>query len=534
MHKYTKYLSWIFISLVVFSFFVRLHRISVPLIQDEGEYAYMGQLMREGIPPYKESYNMKLPGVYLLYAFSMSVFGETSSGVHLGLLFFNMITCLIIYFIGKKISGHLSGIASASLYALLSLHPSVNGLSANAEHFVMTFALLGFLSLLYIKDKKKVLHVFVSGFAMGLAFIMKQHALAFVLCGFLYILYLNYIDKSKYFIYLKDSTIYMLGAVLPYMFVCIWMWYVGVFENFYFWTFKYAREYASIVQNTNSVGDSMQIFLYQIINMMPDFLPVFLFSLIGLVILYKKERNKKYRFLVILFFISSFLSTVPGFYFRNHYFIFIIPILSIICIYSFDFIYKYIYINSDNRKAFLFGIGFVFIIISFCLFSQFNIYVRGSDSLVLRSNYSPNPFSASVVVGDYIKDHTSKNDTLAVIGSEPQIYFYAQRHNASGYLYTYPLTESQLYATQMQNEMINQIENNKPKYIVFIHDPMSWLITPLSNKHIFQWYEGYTHKYYKKVGIVDIRKDETKYYWDSDVQKYTDDLRTGMLIYERK
>jgi len=33
-----------------------------------GEYAYAGQLILQGVPPYKEAYNMKLPGTYAAYA----------------------------------------------------------------------------------------------------------------------------------------------------------------------------------------------------------------------------------------------------------------------------------------------------------------------------------------------------------------------------------------------------------------------------------------------------------------------------------
>ena len=55
---------------VVILFFavVRFRLRDVPLERDEGEYAYCGQLMLQGIPPYKLAYNMKLPGTYAAYA----------------------------------------------------------------------------------------------------------------------------------------------------------------------------------------------------------------------------------------------------------------------------------------------------------------------------------------------------------------------------------------------------------------------------------------------------------------------------------
>ena len=65
---------------------VRLRLLAMPLERDEGEFAYMGQLMLQGIPPYKLACNMKLPGTYAAYAVIMAVFGQTIAAIHTGLL----------------------------------------------------------------------------------------------------------------------------------------------------------------------------------------------------------------------------------------------------------------------------------------------------------------------------------------------------------------------------------------------------------------------------------------------------------------
>ena len=65
--------AWIVVVLVIlFSVAVRVRLGDMSLERDEGEYAYAGQLLLEGVPPYKEAYNMKLPGTYLAYAASMA------------------------------------------------------------------------------------------------------------------------------------------------------------------------------------------------------------------------------------------------------------------------------------------------------------------------------------------------------------------------------------------------------------------------------------------------------------------------------
>ena len=77
---------------------IRIRLLGVPLERDEGEYAYIGQLMLQGIPPYQLAYSMKFPGTAGAYAIIMSLFGQTITGIHLGLLLVNVTTVVLIFF----------------------------------------------------------------------------------------------------------------------------------------------------------------------------------------------------------------------------------------------------------------------------------------------------------------------------------------------------------------------------------------------------------------------------------------------------
>src|SRR5262249_28952673 len=82
---------WLCLGLaLLFIVGVRIRLLWVPLEGDEGEFAYAGQLILEGIPPYQLAYNVKLPGICAAYALVMAVFGQTPIGIHLGLLFVNL------------------------------------------------------------------------------------------------------------------------------------------------------------------------------------------------------------------------------------------------------------------------------------------------------------------------------------------------------------------------------------------------------------------------------------------------------------
>src|SRR5436190_10198856 len=56
---------------------LRYRLLGVPLERDEGEYAYVGWLMLQGVPPYAEAYTMKLPGIHAAYAGILALFGHS-------------------------------------------------------------------------------------------------------------------------------------------------------------------------------------------------------------------------------------------------------------------------------------------------------------------------------------------------------------------------------------------------------------------------------------------------------------------------
>jgi len=120
-----------------------------------------------------------------------------------------------------------------------------------------------------------------------------------------------------------------------------------------------------------------------------------------------------------------------------------------------------------------------------------------------------------------------------VLGSEPQIYFYAQRRCATGYIYTYSLMEPQPYARQMQQEMIREIETARPKFLVLIVVSKSWLAGPDSDQTIFRWADSYCDANYDEVGLINISDEGSEYYFSArpaNVKPMADHI----LIYRRK
>src|SRR5437879_1646176 len=165
---------------------VRFRLIDVPLERDEGEFAYAGQMILRGIPPYHFAYNMKLPGTYAAYAAIMSVFGQTVRGIHLGLLAVNLATIVLLYLLARRLFDEKTGAMAAACYALLSLSQGVYGVFAHATHFVVLPVLAGTLTLAREFDAgaapprvPRWPALLVRGALSGAGFVMKQHGIFF-------------------------------------------------------------------------------------------------------------------------------------------------------------------------------------------------------------------------------------------------------------------------------------------------------------------------------------------------------------------
>ena len=235
----------VLVIVILFAAVVRYGLADVPMERDEGEYAYAGRLILDGIPPFAEAYNMKMPGVYGAYAVIMSVLGQTDTAVRLGLIVVNAATALLLFLAFRRRMDEPEALAGTAGFAAITLLPSFQGFMANAEHFVVLFAALGMYLLLIGLDIKKWWLVFLGGVGFGLAFMMKQHGALFILFGGLYLIWS--IRKEPKAEWLKQAVIYGVGAVIPFAVTCLIMAKAGILGKFYYWTFAYAGEYASMV-----------------------------------------------------------------------------------------------------------------------------------------------------------------------------------------------------------------------------------------------------------------------------------------------
>ena len=483
---------------IAFAAIVRMRLLDLPLERDEGEYAYAGQLLLQGVPPYSQAYTMKFPGMYVAYAAIMAVFGQTVTAIRLGLLIANAATIVLLYFLTRRLFGNIAGLMAGAAYAIFSLEPALLGLYAHATHFVNLFVVAALF--LLARDRSRF-EILAAGALLGIAILIKQQAAAFALFALLWTRF----RRAGYLIG---------GAAIVGAISAAALSLSGVFPRFWLWTIRYAKEY--LTSATASQG--LELFMMTTRPIFYFAPLMWLMAAAGLVVLFFKKVQWQF---VVGYTIAAVVAIAPGFYFREHYFIVLLPPAAIL-----------VAIAVVSGPRIIAPAAFAIAVVT-SLMRMWGLLFALDGNAITKYVFPSNPFLETVEVANYLKDHTEENDRIAVLGSEPEIFFYARRKSATGYIYTYPLMEKQRFAHQMQEEMIAEIERAKPKYLVMVDNAPSWLRRPDSDMTIFNWEQSEVQRAWTLEGIADILPNGTAYAWGADAQRYRAQTRNVILVYRR-
>jgi hypothetical protein len=494
---------------------IRIRLLNMPLERDEGEYAYAGQLLFQGIPPYEGIYNMKWPGTYVAYAIIMAVFGQTPGGIHVGLILVNLATAALVFLLARRIYGNAAGVVAAGTYVMLSITPATCGLAAHATHFVMLPAIAGILLLQSLEDNTSLVRVFSAGLLLGLAVLMKQSGAAFGLFAAVWVTWGELSSGNRVWrrLFTRLGCL-ALGGFLPMILTCLILAVFGVFDRFWLYAFKYAWFYASVFPATEGARA-----LCESTGNLFNAAPV-LWSMagLGLALLFCERSLAHWRFFIVSLSFFSFLAVCPGLYFRGHYFIQLLPAGALLTAAAFHVFSVYLRRTQTSVSSAVIPSVIFVVAVADALNQQAAIYFLLTPTQACRAIYNANPFPEAVEVGRYLASRCTPDARIAVIGSEPEIFFYSHRHSATGYIYTYPLMEPQPYALTMQKEMIREIEAARPDYVIFVHVSSSMSMWPVSTNalNFVDWFDKYQRAQLQQVGTVEIRSaDETEYRWFS-------------------
>jgi hypothetical protein len=333
------------------------------------------------------------------------------------------------------------------------------------------------------------------GLLFGLGALAKQPGLLFGLFAAAYLAWQLRQAPAKA---AKILGVYCAGLLAPAATVCAAARLQGVWREFWFWNFRYSALHGFSV-SWNS-GEKLLIFFLRLLFREAPLL--WLLALSGLLISLKDSVRGRREFLLGLALVSGAIMSV-GFYFRSHYFIFLLPALALSAAAAMEALGRAL---GDPRLRRLRGFALTAVWVTALeplVFSTIR-FCRIPPDLASAVLYHHNPFREAPLISDYILAHSARQDTVLVLGSESEICFYSRRRPATKFMEVYQVMEDLPGALERQEQMIHEAEDSRPKFVVevFPIGGLSWKDGSLtSEKRLVDWSSLFL-LHYRRVGLV--------------------------------
>jgi len=424
----------ILILIILFSILIRIPYLNCPLQPDEGAYTYQAYFWFKNVNFYKSRFCNMLPGLPLIYAFIFKILGSKVYILRLFLSFWNALSILFIYLITCRILNKKIGLVAAFIFAYLSWLPTIQGIMQKEVYMLLPYIIATYLYLLYAGENE--IYLFFSGISLAIAIIIRQTATPLLIHFLLFI----FLQSKKI---LRDSLIFLMGTFLPLFAILLYGCLDIGIHPFFYQIGGYRLTAASIF-----VGPwwwHLLRFFYS--SAVTGIIFLIFAALLGWPYLDRKKNFNK--LFIISFFLFSLFGGVMGGRWFFHYYLQIVPPLSIWLGWS--------AISILRQRKGIKIVFFVFLLIPFI----FYIFATGyTKDFCLHHGRR---YDITKKVARYININCAEGQEIyAFLYYNPSLYFLAKRRSAIPYLFRSEV----LFIPQRLEEIKLAIEKQKMAYLI--------------------------------------------------------------------
>ena len=148
-------------------------------------------------------------------------------------------------------------------------------------------------------------------------------------------------------------------------------------------------------------------------------------GLVGLVAAAPDPRIRRRAPFALGLLVFSLVATGAGYYWRNHYFIMMIPAVAILVGVGVTAVVRLVVRTGLPAALRWIPVGLFLAALVYAVAGEHarSVLLELTPDMANRAIYFPNPYLESVPIAEYLEKHTASTDTIAVVGSEPQIFF---------------------------------------------------------------------------------------------------------------
>lgn len=419
LHRHTLAMSdkWkVLLLLFGVNFLLRLSTLFQQVVNiDEPQYAQLAWEWMNGNPPYTTSFGDKPFFCYLFYYVILSLFGKFNLiPVHLATIIVVTFTAFALTLTGKRVLGPQQGLAAGLLFSCLTTMGDFRLIASDGESLMNLPMCFGMFVFLIALEKRRWFYFLLTGLLIGLASQFRyQGGIQLAVVGSYFLLF----DRKLILSALPTIT---LSLLFCFGLVFAWLWWLGSWEAYSFWSWEYQADYIRAgLQTINPWKKGL-------IRTSLTILGGFVVWWAAAETVFRCQRDKSFLadpkvkrlFLVsLLWLLFGYAAVTTGGRFAPRYFTQIFPPLALLAAMTFNF-------QSAWRRWLLLVPLFGFWVTRFFAPS---IYAAAGV-------FDYTPFQKEI--GEYIRERTRPEDRIYIWGWGNGMYVYAERQPATRFMNT--------------------------------------------------------------------------------------------------
>lgn len=426
----------------------------LPLVIDEGEYAYAARVWADGGLPYRDASCQKPPLILLLYRAGLWLGGPESGPRALGILASLLTAALLALAAPRAWSAAARAAPAAAFVALSTLPVGDYGVPANTETLVCLFLAAAALAL---SRERAVL----AGLFCGAALMSKQTALfsALAFGGVA-----GWTGERRWDA--RRAAAFAAGAAAVPL-LCVWYFAArGGLPDLWRDALTGNLSYASAVGPEGLLEQARWLASWLGPKLLAGFWPALLLAGYGLWDL-EARRSQRQAVLAVLWLGTSVAGLMIGLFFFPHYFLAAAAPLSLCAGWGVERLRGRA--GPEAAWAAVLGLAVLPALAAPRAYAE-----RSPEALAKRLLY-PNPLVEDRRMGELVAERTAPQDRVYVFGSEPSIYVYAGRRAATPTSLAYMLTLRRPRPGAVDEEL-ERLRAARPKLVVYSRQPLSTLI----------------------------------------------------------
>jgi len=455
--------------------FLRLHSLHEPLEHDITSFAYIGHDLLSGGKLYTDLWEIKPPGIFLIYALAERVWGYGPQAVNYLGITFALLAMGFVFLILRRLANGYTALFGSALWALASNAVLLLANVPKIELFINAFMLLGVWGLVeYVYGRKTFLWLAGTAFALGTY--LKINVLFPVLTLSLYFAFpipgagWGKWAREKIRLYLK----LFLPALVLWALTCVYFFILGRFGDFYAIVFRATSHYAG-----HMAENIRHFFTTPALLASPRLKEVAVLWILALgwLVLPRSRTRPLKRGFFLLWLVGEYIMISAVRIVHPYYYQVLLPVVTIMAaLFLWD---KVAFLGGRESKL---KIPAVILLLAFSLgyLAYFQAeYLRLSPEQISVEQYGSDVFVKERELGRILGKMTQPGERLFQWGTEPGFYFYSRRQASSGILfilYVYDTYTPDLIE-KMERKILQDVASRPPAFFIF----NTWLGKPEDN-----------------------------------------------------